>query len=101
MKYCEHCGQAIEDNAVVCMHCGRSLQGASGIDDSGNAGYGVLGFFFPVVGLIMYLLWKTEKPRNAKKAGKGALIGVIVQFVLGVFYGILAALLTMNSIVGY
>ena len=58
-------------------------------EDSGSAGWGVLGFFFPIVGLILFLVWKGTKPRCAKKAGIGALIGVIVEFVLGIILGIL------------
>ncbi len=43
----------------------------------------MLGFFIPVVGLVLYILWKKEKPGTAKAAGKGAL----TSFVLGlVFY---------------
>lgn len=58
-------------------------------EDSGSAGWGVLGFFFPVIGLILFLVWKGTKPLCAKNAGIGALIGVIVGFVLGLILGIL------------
>ena len=37
-----------------------------------------LGFFIPIVGLILYLVWKDQTPLKAKSAGKGALIGAIV-----------------------
>ena len=47
--------------------------------DSGSIGWGVLGFFFPIVGLILFLVWKTNKPNSAKVAGIGAIIG----FALG------------------
>ena len=36
----------------------------------------------PLVGLILYLCWKNEKPNTAKSVGKGALINVIVGVVL-------------------
>lgn len=26
MKYCQHCGGEIHDEAVVCIHCGRAVQ---------------------------------------------------------------------------
>ena len=46
--------------------------------DNGGFGWGLLGFCIPLVGLILYLVWKDEKPRTAKAAGKGALISVII-----------------------
>ena len=52
--------------------------------DAPSGGYAVLGFFIPIVGLILYLVWKDETPLRAKSAGKGALIGVITGVVLSV-----------------
>ncbi|MCB4902539.1 hypothetical protein KZP17_09005 [Bifidobacterium pseudocatenulatum] len=45
--------------------------------DTGSFGWAVLGFFFPIVGLILFLVWKSEKPVSAKQAGMGALASVI------------------------
>lgn len=62
---------------------------AQPLNDSGSIGWGVLGFFFPIVGLILFLVWKNTKPQSAKVAGIGAIIG----FVLGLIanFGMLAA----------
>lgn len=49
-----------------------------------SLGIAVLCFFFPLVGLILYLVWKDTEPGKAKSAGKGALIGVIVSVALSV-----------------
>ena len=49
--------------------------------DSGSFGWAVLGFFFPIVGLILFLVWKDQKPLSSKKAGIGALVGVILSVV--------------------
>jgi len=46
-------------------------------------------FFFPVVGLILYLIWKDTLPLRARSCGKGALIGVIVWVVLTILYIVL------------
>lgn len=32
----------------------------------GNAGWAVLGFFFTLVGLILWLVWKDSNPENNK-----------------------------------
>lgn len=52
--------------------------------DSGSFGWAVLGFFFPLVGLILFLVWKDSKPLSGKKAGIGALVGVISEVVLAI-----------------
>lgn len=50
--------------------------------DVPSAGFNVLAFFFPIVGLILYLVWKDETPKKAKAIGKWALISVIVNVVV-------------------
>lgn len=52
--------------------------------DNGSFGWAVLGFFVPIAGLILYLVWRTEKPLSARRAGIGALVSVIVGAVLTV-----------------
>ena len=53
-----------------------------GENEQVSKGWGVLGFFFPFVGLILYLVWYDNHRKRAKVAGKGALIGVIAAVVL-------------------
>ena len=48
-------------------------------NDSGSFGWAVLGFFIPLVGLILWLVWKDSKPKSAKMSGIGALVGVGVS----------------------
>ena len=60
-------------------------------DDAPNTGFGVLSFFFPVVGLILFLVWQDSYPQRAKSCGKGAIIGVIVTAVLSVLFTVIAA----------
>ena len=47
-------------------------------------GWGVLGFFIPLVGLILFLVWMKTKPKSSKASGIGALIGFIVGLLLTV-----------------
>lgn len=53
-----------------------NAQPAPATDDTGSIGWGVLGALIPLVGLILFLVWNSTKPRNAKVAGIGALVGV-------------------------
>lgn len=82
MAFCKHCGMEIDDKAVICPKCGVSQQTASDGVDNGGFGWGLLGFCLPLVGLILFLVWKDSKPRTSKAAGKGALISVIIGVVL-------------------
>jgi hypothetical protein len=53
--------------------------------DSGSAGWGLLGFCVPIVGIILYLVWQNEKPNTAKVCLNGALISIVIGFILGLF----------------
>ena len=55
------------------------------VNDSGSIGWGILGFLFPIVGLILFLIWKDTKPKSAKIAGIGALVSVALSIIFYVF----------------
>ena len=100
MKYCSHCGAQIDDNAVICVKCGCSVaQNNTNPQDAPNAGFTVLSFFFPVVGLILWLVWMNTSPLKAKSCGKGALIGFISGVVLWLIYAVIIGTL-LGSIIG-
>lgn len=46
--------------------------------------WALIGFLIPIVGLILYLIWKDERPECARLCAKGALINVVIGCVLGV-----------------
>lgn len=100
MKYCSHCGAQIDDNAVICVKCGCSVAPNNTTpQDAPSAGFAVLSFFFPVVGLILWLVWMNTSPLKAKSCGKGALIGVIAWVVLWLIYAVIIGTL-LGSIIG-
>ena len=47
---------------------------------------GVLGFFIPLVGLILFIIWNKSKPYQAKASGIGALIGFIINILILIIY---------------
>ena len=57
--------------------------------DAPNTGLAVLCFFFPIFGLIFWLVWKDQYPLKAISCGKGALIGVCVSAGIGLFSGLI------------
>ena len=51
-------------------------------NDKGNFGWAVLGFFIPIVGWILYFVWKNTKPGDAKMAGIGGIVGFCFNFIV-------------------
>ena len=64
--------------------------------DESSFGYGVLSFLFPLVGLILYLVWHDTTPLKAKSCGLGAIIGFITGVVLTIILVALYVLLIMS-----
>ena len=88
MKFCSKCGKEIFEEAVVCPNCGCAVEGAKAVNDAPNAGFAVLSFFIPIVGLILYLVYKDSAPLKAKSAGKWGLIGFVTGIALSVVYSV-------------
>lgn len=112
--YCRKCGKELDDNAMTCPYCGTATQGPyraddpfgrdvppeqngqnggyfysprqTAPDDAPSMGWGVLGFFIPIAGLVLYLVWRDQYPLRAKSCGKGALASVIVYVVFIILY---------------
>ena len=96
--YCSNCGNEVSDNAYACPKCGCKVAKEPErpkVQDTPNIGFAILGFFIPIAGLILYLIWKDEFPLRAKSAGKGALISVIVRACFFVLYIILYIILVV------
>ena len=102
MAFCKNCGKELEDNATFCGNCGAAQDVAPAptveptpvvepepqyqqpqppVVDNGGFGWGLLGCCVPIVGLILFLVWKDTKPKSSKAAGIGALVSVIVYVV--------------------
>ena len=59
--------------------------------------WGILGFVFPIIGLILFIVWKDEKPKSSKAAGIGALIKVILTVL---FWGFIMAFIFYLAVFG-
>ncbi len=107
MAFCRNCGKEIADNAVACEFCGAAQvqESAPAVDptpiveptqpaqppvvDNGGFGWGLLGCCIPIVGLILFLVWKDTKPKTSKAAGVGALVSVIASVAFYIIYFVL------------
>ena len=93
MKYCKYCGAQLDDDAVVCVKCGRALgeqpqgqtiivQAPAAEPDRKQNGCGIAGFVFGLIGMIIswvtsVLLWWLAIP-FAALGFLLSLIGIIV-----------------------
>ncbi|GFZ31947.1 hypothetical protein CSC2_24730 [Clostridium zeae] len=86
--FCSNCGNEINDNADVCIHCGVSVSKKNKDNPSHLAG--AVSCCFPIVGLILYFLWKDDKPKSSKLVCRWMIAGIVlwilfyvVMFLLG------------------
>lgn len=98
MAFCKNCGKEIDDKAVICPHCGVSQTTQPQVVDNGGFGWGLLGCCMPIVGLILFLVWKDTKPKTAKAAIIGAIVGIVISVVC---YLLTAALGVGVAMMGY
>lgn len=113
--FCSSCGNQINDEDIFCANCGSKLKEDQANQqqnqpyqnqyqnnynyrpaygpDIPSAGFNVLSFFFPMVGLILYLVWYNEYPIKARGCGKWALIG----FGVSIAFVILVTVLMMGT----
>lgn len=90
--YCKNCGRTVDDTSSYCNNCGARIDNkpnADASEDSLSLGFAIFGFFIPIVGLILFLIYEEKKPKRAKSAIKGALIGFITEIVLAIILVIL------------
>lgn len=95
--FCKNCGKEIDDNAYVCLNCGAKVkeEGSSSVDNPSNVA-GVVSCCFPIVGLILYFLWKDEKPKSAKLVCYwmlGGLAAWVILYIIMFGLGLLGAIL--------
>ena len=95
MKFCPNCGTQIEDNNLICVECGveiskkspvieksipKQMTNIEALDD--NAAYRnvfllvILGMLLPLVGVILYLIWRNSQPIKARAVGIGSLLPI-------------------------
>ncbi len=91
MKFCPYCGNYNNNiNGNFCEHCGGSLRNnnvpnynyPNKIQEGNTFGWGILGFFVPLAGLVLFIAWHNDRPKAAKSSGIGALVRVVVNVLL-------------------
>lgn len=89
---CKKCNAELAKDATFCNSCGTKVVEEAKTEktsEGSSFGWGVLGFFVPIVGLILFLVWRQTKKNSSKASGIGALIGAgvgligLIIFLLG------------------
>ncbi len=104
MAYCSECGKKLPENAVLCPYCATAVPKGEESpknrwnykeetsENHSHMFFGLISLFVPIVGLIIYVMWKEERPKDAKWAGIGAILGVIFEIAFPILLAILAGI---------
>ena len=93
--YCPGCGKQITVNDHYCPYCGKQLNSdqqpnynyrpdyshVNG-DDAPSIGYSIISVFVPIIGIILYFLFKRNYPNRAQACGIAALIGFLINLII-------------------
>lgn len=78
MKTCKNCGAQINDDSEFCSFCGTKCENfvkpeTHHISGGEKFGWGALGFFIPLAGLILFLVWLNDVQNKEK--GIASIVG--------------------------
>ncbi|MFJ7408514.1 MULTISPECIES: zinc ribbon domain-containing protein [unclassified Lysinibacillus] len=88
--YCPNCGSTINENAEICIQCGVNVlkfnnQVTVAKNDKPNIWVNVLSLCcFPLLGIIIYFVWKDTQPKAAKSALIFALFGLAISIIFAI-----------------
>ena len=82
--YCENCGAEIAKEAYVCPKCGVKVnKSESNVEDKPNMALNLVSLLLlPLLGVILYFVWRKDTPVRAKSVLTYALIGWGISFAL-------------------
>lgn len=81
MKYCQHCGKQLLNEAVICPGCGCFVQAETHIDGSVSVGLVILAILIPLFGIIYWPVKAKTRPKCARACGIAAIISCVVSLV--------------------
>lgn len=88
--YCGECGKKLDKNSNFCPYCGAStasqnIDGINSNEESVNVLLVIASFFVPVLGLVLFAVYKDTKKKTSKACGIAALVSFILNIVITIF----------------
>lgn len=94
MAYCSKCGKEINDEAVVCIHCGcqtKNMAIPANTDRPASGGEILLTVLWPILGAILYYVYKSSKPTAAKQLNKISIASFLAWFAIIILWSVITA----------
>ena len=108
---CNYCDYEVREDCVCCPNCGENpktkkinkikneVKSKEKTKTTFDAEkyiplWGILGFFAPIIGLILFCVWKRTNEKAANAAGIGALSRVILYIFYFSFYSFMKFILS-------
>lgn len=89
-KYCGNCGKELNEKQDVCLKCGvlvrKNVLEEKEKNSNLNIGWLFLGFFFPVIGIILYFCFRKDNNSSAKSVIIGVFISLVLLFLLIIMF---------------
>lgn len=101
-NFCQACGAETRKEQEFCIKCGAKLirkKQLSSLNDNPSLLVNLASCCFPIVGLVLYLVWRDEKPRTAKSVCIWGVVGFVIISVFYIFMAILGFI--VESEAGY
>ena len=99
---CPNCGYNADDRAEVCLGCGINLKRIKkSSEKKASAGWWWLGFFIPVAGFIIWAICRDDEPRKARRAGIGAICGIVAAVLMYLLILLLPLVLLLSELPSY
>ena len=85
--YCSACKKYVPDGSQECPYCKSKRftpyapyqQNKS--NDESSAGFAILSFLIPIIGIVLYFVWKNDYPKKASSCIKGAVISIVLSVI--------------------
>ncbi len=101
---CKNCGREIDEADAQCPFCEAPTGSMSTTKrkKKNYTGMAILGFLFPLIGLILYLIYEDRNQAKSKAAGEGAIVGFAMTcnllIAVTLLFGLGAAVLVGGTI---
>jgi hypothetical protein len=83
-QFCKKCGAEIPQGSSFCPQCGEPI----GALEGASIGLKIVSFLFPIIGWILYFVYKSENIKKAKDCGMWGLIGFGVGLLITIVGGV-------------